>query len=211
MLIGEDHDASDHEIIVNIAEVVENELSLLRRAPLGPSPEQQERWARRPGTGEKESEVGVAGDEDSVLEPCEVEHRFVGRALHRTTGEGEWRRGPLRLASQRQRVRGSDRRGTSRAAAKRQLALTNGLSGVSKRFGNIARLEVRVFSDDLIDGHPIRNHRDHRRDRYAEAANAWLATHQFRVNADSFESHGALLRSPAHAKAVRSFAMSSDA
>ncbi len=84
MLIGEDHDATGDEIIFNIAEVVENELRLLRSAPLGPSPEQQERWARRPGTGEKKSEVGVGRDEDPVLEPREVDHRFVGRALHRT-------------------------------------------------------------------------------------------------------------------------------
>lgn len=41
------HHTSSGELIVNIAEVVEDELSLLRRAPPGPSPEQPERRRSR--------------------------------------------------------------------------------------------------------------------------------------------------------------------
>ncbi len=71
-----------------------------------------------------------------------------------------------------------------------------GVGGVAECLGNIARFEVRVFSEDCLDGHSIRNHRHDSRDGNSETTNARPATHECRINADSLESHGALLRAP---------------
>lgn len=51
--------------------------------------------------------------------------------------------------------------------------LADGFCGIEKRFVDIFSGQLRMLGEDLVGRHPIRDHRQHCRDREAQPSAAW--------------------------------------
>src|SRR5207249_3690583 len=77
----------------------------------------------------------------------------------------------------------------------RQLPLSQRLRCISEGLWDVLDFEVRHLGDDLLGGHPVRNHRNQRGDRNPQTADARLSCHLAWVHSDPLE-HGHVLLFP---------------
>lgn len=84
---------------------------------------------------------------------------------------------------------GFRREGTSRWPTKRQLPLLYRSGGVPEGLGDVLRFEIRVLIEDLLNRHPVGNHRDNCGNRKAKVAYARHTSHSLRIYGDAIERH----------------------
>ena len=92
-------------------------------------------------------------------------------------------------AVRRAAATGSGRAETSRRLAQRQLAFLHGERCVPQALGHVFSLEIWMLAENLIDGHPVGDHRHHRRNGKPKVTNARQAAYPLRIDRDPRERH----------------------
>lgn len=84
---------------------------------------------------------------------------------------------------------------TSLARGQRQRALSDGFCCEEQCFANVLSFEVRIQSQDLVDGFSLSDQRNDSCDRDAEPAKARNASHLTRVSRYAVELHALIVTS----------------
>ncbi len=84
---------------------------------------------------------------------------------------------------------GSGREEISRRKPQRKFPFLDGQCGVAEGLGDISGLENWVFGEDLVNRHPIGDHRDNRSYRKSQTTDARNSPHLAGIYRDAFKGH----------------------
>ena len=151
-----DHDAPAFKGVGELREVGFKERHLLGGSMLAAVPKQDYRRRRLLADCKQRAEIGIGRNHDALFSRREVEDFFVGGSVH---VERTDMHGIVTELDQRFTHRGRERVINRRTSPhERKLTLADRLGGITQRFLDVGRLEVRVGIHDLGLGHPVRDH-----------------------------------------------------